>query len=113
MEKAKTKPLELHNLLYDIFAREESATQKIDRLKKSYGLTMEQDLERRINTMCNLSESVFEEGRKEGREEGRKEGADRIAKLMTRLLSDGKIDEAKRAAADAGFREELLLAYSL
>jgi predicted transposase YdaD len=48
------------------------------------------------------------EGRLEGRREGRLEGQAMISSLMERLLSAGRIEEAKRAASDSEYREQLL-----
>ena len=47
------------------------------------GIAITEELEGRVNTMCNLSEGLIEEGRKEGLQEGRKEG-----------LQEGRIIEA-------------------
>ena len=48
------------------------------------------------------------EGQREGRREGRLEGQIMISSLMERLLSAGRIEEAKRAASDPEYREQLL-----
>ena len=53
------------------------------------------------------------EGRFEGRREGRLEGQDMISSLMERLLSAGRIEEAKRAASDPEYREQLLRELSM
>lgn len=49
-----------------------------------------------------------EKGQLEGRREGRLEGQIMISSLMERLLSAGRIEEAKRAASDPEYREQLL-----
>ena len=53
------------------------------------------------------------EGRKEGELDGRERGEERLGRLITRLLSDGRIDEAAFAARDAGERSRLYREYSL
>lgn len=53
------------------------------------------------------------EGRLEGRREGRLEGQAMISSLMERLLSAGRIEEAKRAASDPEYREQLLRELSM
>ena len=53
------------------------------------------------------------EGRREGRREGRLEGQAMISSLMERLLSAGRIEEAKRAASDPEYREQLLRELSM
>ena len=52
-------------------------------------------------------------GRREGRREGRLEGQAMISSLMERLLSAGRIEEAKRAASDPEYREQLLRELSM
>lgn len=51
------------------------------------------------------------EGRKEGRREGRTEGEDRLGRLMDALFTQGRTDDARRAATDRtarnSFYEEL------
>ncbi len=48
-----------------------------------------------------------EEGRAEGLAAGRAETA-KMAALMARLLREGRVEEAARAAEDAAFRERML-----
>ena len=45
--------------------------------------------------------------REEGRAEGRAEGEDRLARLMKLLLNLHRFDDARKAATDASFRDEL------
>ena len=47
------------------------------------------------------------EGRTEGRKEGRTEGVESMAKLMSWLLSAGRINDAARVTADPEYREKL------
>ena len=42
-------------------------------LTQRYGMTMNVEMERRINLMCNLSEAIKAEGMKKGIEKGKKE----------------------------------------
>ncbi len=48
------------------------------------------------------------EGRAEGRAAGRAEGADQLGKLIAQLMDAGRFEDARRAATDAEYREELL-----
>ena len=71
--KPRNKPTELMKLLEITFSRKMSATGKLTRIS-GFGITVTQELEGRVNTMCNLSQGLIDEGRKAGRKEGRKEG---------------------------------------
>ena len=51
---------------------------------------------------------VRAEGRAEGRAAGRAEGADQLGKLIAQLMDAGRFEDARRAATDAEYREELL-----
>ena len=53
------------------------------------------------------------EGREEGLAEGLKQGAERIGSLMVKLKSLGRVDDAFRAASDAGYRESLYKEFNL
>ena len=55
----------------------------------------------------------LEKGEIVGRREGRLEGQAMISSLMERLLSAGRIEEAKRAASDPEYREQLLRELSM
>ena len=48
-----------------------------------------------------------EEGRAEGRAEGRSEGEHRLAGLVAKLVSSGRITDVARASTDAAYREQL------
>ena len=50
-----------------------------------------------------------EDGRKEGREEGREE----LAELISVLLDQGRIEDAKRLAKDIEFRDSLLAEFGI
>ena len=54
-----------------------------------------------------------EEGRAEGREEGRAEGETRFAGLMAALFRDDRAEDAKRAASDITYRNELYHEYHM
>ena len=45
--------------------------------------------------------------------EGRKEGENKLASLISRLLSDGRTDDVAKAAEDTAYREELYKEYSI
>ena len=53
-------------------------------------------------------ELFYREGHEKGQLEGRREGQALISSLMERLLTAGRIEDAKRAASDPEYRERLL-----
>lgn len=55
----------------------------------------------------------YEDGRSEGLAEGRSEGEAAMAALMERLFAEGRTEDARRAATDAGIRARLLNEYGL
>ena len=61
--------------------------------------------------MCKALEDMLSDKKEEGIKEGIKEGCmlgeENMSKLMNILLENGRIDEAKRAAADKIYREKL------
>ena len=71
--------------------------------------------------MCNLSELIWEEaleegvkqGMERGLEQGEVKGASRLGRLMTALLQDNSIEEAKRAASDEAYRAALYKRYNI
>ncbi len=54
-----------------------------------------------------------EDGRKEGRAEGREEGRTELAELISLLLDQGRIEDAKRLAKDIEFRDSLLAEFGI
>lgn len=49
-----------------------------------------------------------EKGLAEGLAEGRAEGADKLGALVVQLIDAGRLDEARRAATDALYRERMI-----
>ncbi len=64
------------------------------KLSEKYGLVMNMDTERRINTMCNLSEALIEKSIEQGIEQGKEEKT--IELIKTFLLNGGNEDMAKK-----------------
>lgn len=61
--------------------RKEKLEDKKKKLAGKYGLKMNEDTERRLNTMCNISELVLEEGLQQG-----------TIKTLIDLVKDGLLD---------------------
>ena len=51
--------------------------------------------------------------RREGREEGREEGENKLAKLISCLLSSGNADDVELAVKDIDKREQLYVQYGI
>lgn len=77
-------------------------------------LTVEDDarIQARISYEDGRSKGLAE-GRSEGLAEGRSEGEAAMAALMERLFAEGRTEDARRAATDAGIRARLLNEYGL
>ena len=79
---------------------------------KKYLLSMEAEVVFSCITEYD-EQKVMNQFREEGREEGRAEGELRLSALMSKLLSSGKTEEAKMAASDPSFRNQLYKQYNL
>ena len=53
---------ELHRLLGALLSDELTVNEKLDIIEKEYDIPVEDDLERTVSLMCNLSESIEEKG---------------------------------------------------
>ena len=58
-------------------------------------------------------EIAIEEGKQIGRKEGEKVGANQLGKLISALLSEGRTEDAARAAVDEKFREQMYQEYGI
>ena len=58
-------------------------------------------------------DEMREEGHKEGRKEGRREGENKLARLMSLLLSAGKDQEIRDMLTNEDLREQLYLQYNI
>ena len=82
-------------------------------LEEEYRIEMTEELEKELSTVCNLGESIARKSKEQGRMEGRMEGERLIGTLMDRLFSLGRLDDAKRCAADVNFRNMLYKEFQL
>lgn len=73
-----------------VTVQQESVSEKKKKLCEEYGIIMSEETERRLNTMCNLSEVVLERGIEEGIEQGIKQGQRQI---IEKMLKKGKTAE--------------------
>ena len=80
--------------------RKEDDEKKKRMLSEDYGLVMDEDMERRVNSMCNLSEVLIEKGREEGRVNGE------LAKLISMICKKKAKGIAAKDTADMLEEEE-------
>ena len=82
-------------------------------LEEEYRIEMTEELEKELSTVCNLGESIARKSKEQGCMEGRMEGERLIGTLMDKLFSLGRLDDAKRCAADVNFRNMLYKEFQL
>ena len=70
-----------------------------------------------MRNMCEILDKIenrgIEKGRAEGIAEGNAEGKNQMADLMKRLLDENRIEDAKRAAEDPAYCDELMKQYGI
>ena len=80
-------------------------------------LTIEEDMRAQARFMMEEArEEGLAKGLAEGREkglaeglaEGRAEGADKLGALVVQLIDAGRLEDARRAATDAQYREQMI-----
>lgn len=78
-ENAEISKNVLIAMLEELLKRD-SAEAKKKKLKEQYDIIMDVETERRVNTMCNLSEVVLERGMEQGMERGMVQVAEKMLK---------------------------------
>ena len=74
-----------------------------------------------MRNMCEILDKIenrgiekgMAEGMAKGRVEGNAEGKSQMADLMKRLLDENRIEDAKRAAEDLAYCDELMKQYGI
>ena len=89
---------ELHRLLGALLSRELTVDEKLDIIGKEYDIPLEENFRKDMNTMCNLSQGVKEEGIAIGRAEGE-------AGLITKMYKNGLSIELIASATDKTIEE--------
>ncbi len=72
-ENVEPSECALISMLETLFSSK-SVKDKKDVLEREYGIVMTVEMERRLNTMCNISELFIEEGLRKGMEQGLEQG---------------------------------------
>ncbi len=102
-------------MLEDLIMRDDSFSIKKKKLSE-YGIIVDLETERRLNTMCNLSEVMIERGLEQGLEQGRelglKQGREQertvINSLNLLLINQNRFEDLKRAASDKEYQSKLI-----
>ncbi|WP_051233592.1 hypothetical protein [Butyrivibrio sp. NC3005] len=110
-------------MLEDLIMRDDSFSIKKKKLSE-YGIVVDLETERRLNTMCNLSEALIErsleqgleQGREQGREIGLKQGQEIgleqgknvINSLNLLLINQNRFEDLKRAVSDKEYQSKLI-----
>jgi predicted transposase/invertase (TIGR01784 family) len=116
--------LDIINLLNVLFATSISPEKKKDILQNDFNIAMSEEIEKEVQSMCNLSDGLVEMGRQEGRQLGRQEGRqlgrqegrqeglqqgeDNLAELIKKLFELGRGEETQRIAEDKEYRRLLM-----
>ena len=70
-----------------------------------------------MRNMCEILDKIenrgIEKGIEKGKAEGNAEGKSQMADLMKRLLDENRIEDAKRAAEDLAYCDELMKQYGI
>jgi len=70
---------ELHRLLSTMFSVELTSNERLNILENEYGIDVKPDFRKELDTMCNLSQGVYERGLEKGVERGKLENAKAMA----------------------------------
>lgn len=109
----------LIKLMHTVVLSKMTAKEKLRTLEEDFGILPTIKMKERIESMCNVSQSIWsqaikegiEQGREMGRElgieQGRKQGIEQLANLIQWLQDQKRIDEALKVAADPVLRDKL------
>ena len=68
---------------------------------------MTDDIVEDVKIMCSYSDAIENVGRAEGRAEGLEAGEAKLARLMQKLFSLKRYEDAEKASVDVAFRTQL------
>lgn len=95
----------LQRLLGTLLSSEMTKAEKKDIIESEYGIPMKQEIERRVNTMCNLSEAI--------EEQGIERGEDKVARLIAVLSKEQDFTMITRVSTDVELRKKLYKQYGM
>ena len=139
-ERAEVSKNQLIAMLEELLKKDEIDPKK-KKLMSEYGLVMDDDTERRLGEMCNLSDLLVEDGMKRGFEQGIEQGIergieqgiergieqgiergieqgiekgeDRLNKLNSYLIESNRMEDLQRAIKDKEYRTILYAEFHL
>lgn len=103
----------LQRLLGTLLASEMTKAEKKDIIESEYGIPMNQEIERRVNTMCNLSEAIEKRGIEQGIERGIERGEDKMARLIAILSKEQDLTMITKVSTDVELRKKLYKQYGI
>lgn len=103
----------LQRLLGTLLASEMTKAEKKDIIESEYGIPMKQEIERRVNTMCNLSEAIEKRGIEQGIERGIVRGEDKMARLIAILSKEQDFTMITKVSTDVELRKKLYKQYGI
>lgn len=83
------------------------------KIAKYVDISKNDSIMRGMANMVGLGESIAKKNREQGVREGREQGVLIMGTLISKLLADGRTEDAKRATEDEVVREQLLAEYGL
>ena len=66
-----------------------------------------------LESMCRSVEELVNKYETKGLEKGRAEGADRLGSLITKLLSQSRMDDVQKVSIDPAYREKLFKEFGI
>ena len=119
-ENVEISKNQLIAMLEELLKKDEISRKK-EKLSNKYGLIMNDNTERRLGDMCNLSDLLVQEskaegkaeGRAEGKAEGRVEGENRLNQLYLLLMEENRLDDLQKATKDEKYRAVLYAEFHL
>ena len=86
-------------------------------LEEEYRIQIDEQLSEEMSAVCNLAEGIARmnraQGMAQGMAQGRAQGEEMLGTLVNKMLSIGRVEDAKRAATDPAYREEQYKVYNI
>lgn len=100
---------EMTDMLNVLLSPKMPKTEKVEILENKFNLSIENDMEKELNIMCNLSDYVEELGIKKGLEQGQ----NRVNSLNAKLAQAGRTADIIRASTDADYQQKLFEEFNI
>ncbi|MBE5957305.1 MAG: hypothetical protein E7254_00375 [Lachnospiraceae bacterium] len=108
-------------LLDVLLASQKTSVEKRKILEEEYGIPITDMLEREVDNMCNVSETIYTHGKEDGmligrqigQQIGQQDGIAMFAELAQRLKDDNREEELNLALKNEEIRNELFAEYGI